>query len=134
MDNWPLDNLELIVINVILEAQHKIPYLQFSGSLVRKLFIVALTHLTLTSVVRSHGPFCSLGDIWTSLGTFVAVTTREGCQRSLVGGGPDAAQHFRMHSPPFPPSAKNYLLKMSAVLRPRNPAGFVAKGSGHDGE
>ena len=42
-DNWPLGNLELIVINLIWEAQqHKSLYLRFSGSLVRKRFIVAL--------------------------------------------------------------------------------------------
>lgn len=32
VDNWPLDDLELIVINLILEAPPKILSLWFSGS------------------------------------------------------------------------------------------------------
>lgn len=103
----------------------------------RKHILAAPSHLTLTSVVRCHGPSCPLGDIWPSLETFLAVPTREGRQQCLVGGGQHAAQHFRVHmaAPPNPhPSTKNNLLKMSVVPRPRSPAVPVAEGSARDGE
>lgn len=119
MDNWPLDNLELVVINLILEVQCKIAYLHFSGDLVRKLFVVSLVHLTIfTSVVLSQGPFCPLGDIWPSLETFLAVTIKEGCQRHLVGGGRDAAINILQCTgkPPSHPQNKELPAQISAVL------------------
>lgn len=74
VDNWHLDTLELMIINLMLETQHRIPYLQFPGNLVRELW--SCSHLSCTSVVLSRGPFCPLGDIWPSLETFLAVTPR----------------------------------------------------------